>query len=583
MPSMRPSVQRLTDLGVVAAIAAGISVASQSWSGFNSPDSEFYASLALFGSDITDRAFEPAYTWTRLGYIAPVRSLVTVFGPWVGFEVWRCLLITLIVGSIYAAGTITGRSRVLAGSLSIFVGLNTVVLAFVGNTYLTGTAIAVMFALITVSLSFLGSNGSHGRGLLGTPRWSTGVLSGLLAGWLIMINPYAFILGGAIWGGVRITSLVLLRDDRIRRLTIDGVAGLAGAALSVAVFLAAGRSIFPELNWWTTYLEWNSRLDYTVFIIDANTWQRDSALLIVVASVVISLVTVIVYPARRWAWAAITIGATNVAVTAILMISFTGPWLEAPTYIAKLWPASLISLALAFFTIAPGTRESRSSYRIVIVLGAMVTIPALLWSGRFDGTLSRAGAWLLASLMTVLVIGMLFLARRAWNRWVAVALSAAMLVTFVSAQILQNGRGLLGGYGQYPFRSAFVDFNYREQMESKINVQRWLIARTSPDDTIALWTDPQFLTADVAAMQLWGGYNIFTRDAELNRETTMRLEEIRPSVVALYAPDKTQIDTLYETLPPWALPSELECTEQPYLGVGTGQVVACLTRLTWVG
>ena len=108
-----------------------------------------------------------------------------------------------------------------------------------------------------------------------------------------------------------------------------------------------------------------------------------------------------------------------------------------------------------------------------------------------------------------------------------------MLVTFVSAQILQNGRGLLGGYGQYPFRSAFVDFNYREQMEAKINVQRWLIARTSPDDTIALWTDPEFLTADVAAMQLWGGYNIFTRDAELNRETTMRLEEIRPSVIAL--------------------------------------------------
>ena len=479
MPSMRPSVQRLTDLGVVAAIAAGISVASQSWSGFNSPDSEFYASLALFGSDITDRAFEPAYTWTRLGYIVPVRALVTVFGPWVGFEVWRYLLITLIVGSIYAAGTITGKSRVLAGSLSIFVGLNTVVLAFVGNTYLTGTAIAVVFALITVGLSFLGSHGSHGRGLLGTPRWTTGVLSGLLAGWLIMINPYAFILGGAIWGGVRITSLVLLRDDRIRRLTIDGVAGLAGAALSVAVFLAAGRSIFPKLNWWTTYLEWNSRLDYTVFIIDPNTWQRDSALLIVVASVVISLVTVIVYPARRWAWAAIAIGATNVAVTAILMISFTGPWLEAPTYIAKLWPASLISLALAFFTIAPGTRESRSAYRIVIVLGAMVTIPALLWCGRFDGTLSRASAWLLASLMTVLVIGMLLLARRAWNRWVAVALSATMLVTFVSAQVLQNGRGLLGGYGQYPFRSAFVDFNYREQMEAKINVQRWLLARTS--------------------------------------------------------------------------------------------------------
>ena len=52
------------------------------------------------------------------------------------------------------------------------------------------------------------------------------MLSGLLAGWLIVINPYAFILGGAIWGGVRITSLVLLRDDRIRRVTIDVSLGL---------------------------------------------------------------------------------------------------------------------------------------------------------------------------------------------------------------------------------------------------------------------------------------------------------------------------------------------------------------------
>jgi hypothetical protein len=33
----------------------------------------------------------------------------------------------------------------------------------------------------------------------------------------------------------------------------------------------------------------------------------------------------------------------------------------------------------------------------------------------------------------------------------------------------------------------------------------------------------------------------------------------------------------------WALPSELECTTEPYLGIGTGEVVACITRLTWVG
>jgi hypothetical protein len=84
-------------------------------------------------------------------------------------------------------------------------------------------------------------------------------------------------------------------------------------------------------------------------------------------------------------------------------------------------------------------------------------------------------------------------------------------------------------------------------------------------------------------MQLWGGYNIFTLDATLNRDSTRRLEEMRPSVIALYAPDRQQINRLFETLPPWALPSGLTCTTEAYLGIGSGEVVTCLTRLTWVG
>ena len=583
MPSMRPAVRRLVDLGLVAGITAFVGGVSQRWAGFNSPDSEFYATLALFGSDVTDRAIEPAYTWTRLGYIVPVRGLVTVFGPWVGFEMWRLVLIAMIVGSTYAVAVISGRSRVLGAALAVFVALNTVVLAFVGNTYLTGTALTAMFVLLALGVSYLGSTGSHGRGVLGTPRWTTGVLSGLVLGWLIMINPYAFILGGAMWGAVRVVAIAKLRDGRWRRLLVDAVSAVVGLVIALAGFLAAGRRVFPQLDWWATYVEWNSRLDYTVFIIDANTWQRDSALLVVVVSVIVSIIAVAVFPARRWVWAGAAIAVTNVVLTAILMVAFTGPWLEAPTYVAKLWPGALLALTLTFLAIAPGTREARASYPWAVGISAAVTIPLLLWSGRFDGVLSRASAWLIAAGMVAIVVMTLLLARREWSIWVAVLLSAAMLTTFVGAQVLQNGRGLLGGYGQYPFRSAFVDFDYARQMKSKIEVQRWLLDRTAPEDTIALWTDPQSLTADVAAMQLWGGYNIFTLEGTLNRDTTVRLEEIRPSVIALYAPDRGQIDALHETLPPWALPSELECTIEPYLGIGTGEVVACISRLTWVG
>ena len=149
--------------------------------------------------------------------------------------------------------------------------------------------------------------------------------------------------------------------------------------------------------------------------------------------------------------------------------------------------------------------------------------------------------------------------------------------------MLQNGRGNLGIYGQYPFRSAFVDFNFRDQMASKITLQEWLLSRTDSSDRIALWTDSDRLTADAAGMQLWGGYNIFTTEAVLDRSRASRLEEMRPSVVAMYAPDRFQIEALFASLPPWSLPTELECTLEPYLGVGTGEAHLCTTRLTWVG
>jgi hypothetical protein len=84
-------------------------------------------------------------------------------------------------------------------------------------------------------------------------------------------------------------------------------------------------------------------------------------------------------------------------------------------------------------------------------------------------------------------------------------------------------------------------------------------------------------------MQMWGDYNLVTPEATLTRDTTTRLEEMRPSVIAMYAPDRAQIDAFYASLPPWSLPSDVECASAPYLGVGTGQVVACITRLTWVG
>ena len=575
--------ERWIDSAAVAGITAFVALVSRRWTGFTSPDSEFYASLALFGSEVTDRAIEPAYTWTRLGYIVPVRVLVSVFGAWAGFEIWRVVLLLLIVGSTYAVVHVAGRSRWLAAVLSTYVGLNTVVLAFVGNTYLTGTIIAATFALLALSVSLLGHAAGSGSGALGGPRWTTALVSGLIAGWLIMLNPYAFILGVGLWASVRLIVFIRLGVERWRRLWVDLLAAFVGTGLSFALFVAAGAVVFPGRSWWGTYLEWNSRLDYTVFIGDATTWQRDTALIVVVVAFVAALVATIAQPRHRWAWAALAMSAANIALTVGLMIVFTGPWLESPTYVAKLWPASLLALVLVFTSMSPGTHEGKPLWNRVTVGAAIVAVPLLLWSGRFDGVLDYQTGWLIGIGVVVLIVVTVLLVRRSWNGWIAMLLAVAMGATFIGAQILQNGRGLLGIYGQYPFRSAFVDFAFEDQMASKIAVQEWLLERTDRGDSIAMWTDADRLTADVAAMQLWGGFNLVTVDSVLSRSDTEQLEDLRPSVVAMYAPDQRQIEQFYSSLPPWSLPSEMECTSVPYLGVGTGEAVACITRLTWVG
>jgi hypothetical protein len=377
--------------------------------------------------------------------------------------------------------------------------------------------------------------------------------------------------------------LVRLSAARWKRLTVDVLAGSTGFALAFSAFLVAGAFIFPGSNWLATYLEWNSRLDYTVFIGDATTWQRDSALIVVVIAVIAAAIATISQPRHRWAWAALAVSLANIVVTIAMMVVFTGPWLETPTYVAKLWPAALMALVLVFTSMSPGTHEGKQLWQGVTIGGTAIAVPLLLWVGRFDGTLDYRIAWIVALAVMVLVVVTAWYVRGRWNVIAAIVLTLAMAATFVGAQLLQNGRGLLGSYGQYPFRSAFVDFSYGDQMAAKIAVQEWLLANTTREDTIMIWTDPQRLTADVAAMQLWGGDNLVSIDAALSRPDAERLELIKPSVIAMYAPDREQIHAFMAGLPPWSLPTEPACTSVPYLGVGTGEAIACITRLTWIG
>ena len=559
-----PRGSRAIDGLLVLAVSLFAALVSRPWTGFTSPDSEFYATLALHGSDVADRALDPAYTWTRLGYIAPVRLLVTALDPFTGFWLWRFLLILAVVGALYAIVRMTS-TRQLAVIVATFASLSTMVLSFVGTTYLTGTVIAATTVLLALAV----------WGALGQPRraWLPALLSGVMAGWLVMTNPYAFLLGISMWLAVRVTQLV--HDRSLRDLGRDALMGVAGATASFGLLLLAGALIFPGRNWFETYVTWNERLDYASFIGDRDVWQRDIGLLVPLLAVAIAVIAVVAVRGRI-AVTALVVAVTNIVFTATYFLLVPGPWLESPTYVAKLWPGALVAVALSFAALV-----ERRPLGVAGWLTAAAGLPLVLWAGRWDTDLSPAQGLLISGLVLLLVAAAAISRGRGPGAITSVLLVAAVVGVALGGQLLQNGRGLLGTYGQFPLRAAFVDFDTELLMRSKMTAQEWVLENTEPTDRIMTWTDASRLTSGIAAMQLWGWYNTVSTDAVLTREQAESLRAARPDVIAMYAPTRAEILDFWATLPPDAGPSVPDCTTVPFLGIGSPEAHACLTRLSW--
>ena len=544
---------------------------AQSWAGMNSPDSEFSASLVLFGHEVTDRAIDPAYYWTRLGFLAPMRGLTDILGFWTAWEVWRALLLLLAVGSVF--WIVRRRSnRLVATAAGLFIALNTMLLGYLGNPYATGTALSAMFALLATGVATLTPTAARRR------AWVPAALAGALVAWLLMTNPYAALLGLVLWAGLRLIALVADGDTRWRRLVVDAVVAAASALLVFLLFLGAGLLLFPGENWFATYRDWNARLDYASFISDPMIWTKDAALAVIAIALIAAVVALIARPSR-WSAAAVAISALNIVFALGYMQLIPGPWLEAPHYSAMLWPAALTAIAMALAAFATDEPARKALWLTLVPLAAL-----LVWSGHRGDQMTASQVLVATAIAAVAMLATAVLTRRQGRpARSTIAVIAALAVVGVCAQFLQNGRGWLGIYGQYPMNAAFTDYGAERLLESKIAAQEFVIANTTAEDRIGIWTDPDRMTAAIAAMQLWGIYNNVSANPVLDRREINTLERLRPTVIAMYAPDRQQIDRFAASLPPWSRPDPPKCTTVPYEGIGSPDAHVCLVRLRWVG
>lgn len=591
---------RLVELGLVLAVTAGVGLLSQRWTGLDTPDSSFYLSLGLHGDAITDRVAEPYYAWTRLGVLLPMRALTGVLGTFPGLEAYRLLLVLICVAAAYLMLRRFG-GPLLAAVLTTMIMLNTVLLGYLGNPYVTRSVLAAAFALLAVvGCTYLTA------GTIRAPAPSAaalaGAVAGLIVGWLVMTNPYGALVFGALW--VILVGAAHLRA-RVRpwTLLLTLAAAVAGSVTSWGLLLLAGRAAFPRLDWISTYRVSLATIDQSNFASDVPVWLGDISLLVPVSILAVTVIHLVIRPRSLPAQAAALLSVSTIALTFALLPVMGGVTLESPMYQAFLWPTSLSAAALsAVAAIRPApppgpTADTRlRPPGWLSAVAALIAVIAVALAGRWPGAMTLRTGLLLAAVMVAGCCLLWLLTRHTTGESVTpgragrtgmtvVAGITGLALLLAGAQLLQNSRRDLGLYYLSPYANAFLGNAIEAKVRTAVNAQDFVLANTTTEDQIQLWVGGDWAGGDrelyvVAGMQMWGP-NIATLEPTLSTEKVTQLRRAQPTVLEMIAPSMEQILQFWASLPTDANPTPPDCYDfnWPTERVRTGHL--CLTRLTW--
>ncbi len=550
---------RLTDGGLVIALSLLIAVVAQRWAGLDTPDSSFYASLSIFGDQITDRAPITSYFWTRLGFIGPVQVLTTTLGTWLGFAAWRYLLILVIVASSYYLLK-RFTNRVSAIWLTALIVSSTVPLSYLGNSYLTGAVLAGTAALINLAVN---------------PNRGAAILSGITLGWLVMVNPTGVLLAGTIWLSITIHQ----KRNAPRVLLYTVVTAAAATLLTFTAFLIWGRSIFPKMDWFASYFDARA-INQSNFSSGDNIFLTDISLVVIV---LITLITFFLWLIKRES-SSTQLGFLTATTSAAFMLFFNpimgGVVLESPLYQATLWPPALFALALstsAYISIGKNTPQ---------VALATISVIVVIAAGFIAPNLSLTTGWAIG-----IVTAIAFVASLALTKHTKTLITITTLTLFLaSAQLMQNSRGDLGLYYLSPYHWAYSNNPISEKIHTAVNAQQWVIENTNSTDQIMLWVDGPWVQGDrelyvAAGMQLWGE-NRITLEPTLTQPDIQRLNSFKPTTLALYGKSVDAVINFWESIPQVNKATTPICYDYSWPADNssdfpTTEGHTCLTTLSW--
>ncbi len=566
----------MLDIAVILAAAIGVAQlsGSEKWTPPFSPDSEFYFTLGVFGDDVTDRAPNPSYFWTKLGVIAPMRVLFDLFGVGPGWTLYRLLLILLIVGAVYYFAKWAGARRLVSLICSLVVGLNSAVLFSVGNTYFPGTAMAAMFVCLALAARFWLTPTA-------TP-WPIGIGIGLSAAWLLMTNPYSFGLAIAT-SGIIVLAGTRRRDGWLRAGVVLGT-GVLGLLAGLSLFLIAAQVLFPKLNWVDTVLKTSVGIDYSIFTsADPFTWiPTATSLLVPAAAILLSVVGVLKQRGAALARLSLVMTATSFVVAVVWALWQGGATMEAQYYNALLWPAALMGLVAFVVQLFAAPVVSTRIGAVAVAAGAfLVLVPV----AHLDVELRvRVIVLVFVAVLALVVLAVFRLpvgsGRSRWTRSVAPLAITGLL--FVAFQTAQNSQPQSNGISwRIDYATAFEDSVDDVTLERSIEIEAWLISETTPDDKVFVWVDPDVGFISAAALQLFGP-NTLTTSFELAPVHLVGLDQSRPDVLATYTFNPDAEQKIADELTSEGYPTTVfACETFEEYSQDRAEVKVCLSRIEY--
>jgi hypothetical protein len=230
--------------------------------------------------------------------------------------------------------------------------------------------------------------------------------------------------------------------------------------------------------------------------------------------------------------------------TLAFLPAMAGITLEATIYTSMLWIPTSIALAITF--------ADRITTPIWITpIALVILITAGFQAIDLNGYIAVAMAIIITA----------FLAATKSNTLIIVA-----LIFFLSAaQLIQNSRDQIGLYYSSPFAWAYQNNPIKLKLANSLKAQQWLLNNTKPTDQILTYVDGNWLKGDrdlyaAAAMQFWGE-NRSGVDATIRPEDLDRISTTKPTVIALYGPDKTALEQYANSLPKALNLGPLNCTD----------------------